>query len=78
VKKIVLGERICRWLFLFQECDFEVILKQGKLNVGPDHLSWVLTGECAGNLDDSLADSHFFSIQILDDHFVEIVKNLST
>jgi hypothetical protein len=38
VNKTVLGGRICRWLLLFQEFDFEVIVKPGKLNVGSDHL----------------------------------------
>jgi hypothetical protein len=69
VNKPVLGGRICRWLLLFQEYDFEVIVKPGKLNVGPDHLSWILTGEDAGNLDDSLPDAHLFSVQMVDDHF---------
>ena len=31
--------RICRWVLLFQEFEFEVIVRPGKLNVGPDHLS---------------------------------------
>ena len=31
--------RICRWLLLFQEFEFEVIVRLGKLNVDPDHLS---------------------------------------
>jgi hypothetical protein len=39
VNKPVLEGRICRWLFLFQEFSFEVIVKPGKLHVGPDHLS---------------------------------------
>jgi len=38
VNKPVLGGNICRWLLLLQECDFEVIVKLGRLNVGPDHL----------------------------------------
>ncbi len=29
VNKPVLGGRICRWLLLFQEYDFEIIVKQG-------------------------------------------------
>jgi hypothetical protein len=45
VNKPVLGGRICRWLLLFQEFDFEVIVKPGKLNAGPDHLSRVTNGE---------------------------------
>lgn len=39
VNKHVLGGKICRWLLLFQEYDFEVIMKSGRLNEGPDHLS---------------------------------------
>jgi hypothetical protein len=34
VNKPVLGGKICRWLLLFQEYDFEVIVKPGKLNSG--------------------------------------------
>jgi hypothetical protein len=45
VNKLVLGGRICRWLLLFQEFYFQVIVKLGKLNVGPDHLSRVTNGE---------------------------------
>jgi len=30
---------------LFQEYDFEVIVKTGRLNVGPDHLSRIEIGE---------------------------------
>jgi hypothetical protein len=45
VNKPMLGGRICRWLLLFQEFDFEVIVKLGKLNARPDHLSRVTNGE---------------------------------
>jgi hypothetical protein len=45
VKKLVLGGRICRWLLLFQECDFEIIVKPGKMNKGSDHLSRLEHGE---------------------------------
>jgi hypothetical protein len=38
VNNLVLGERICIWLLLFQEYDFEVMVKPGKLNVGPDQV----------------------------------------
>jgi hypothetical protein len=31
VNKTLLGGRICQWLLLFQEFDFEVIVKPGKL-----------------------------------------------
>jgi hypothetical protein len=42
VNKRVLGGGICRWLFLFQEYDFEFVVKRGKLNEGLDHLSHIL------------------------------------
>jgi hypothetical protein len=77
VNKSVLGGRICRWLLLFQEYDFEVIVKPRKLTIGPDHLLWILTGEDAGNLDDSLPNAHLFSVQMVNDHFAEIVQYLS-
>jgi hypothetical protein len=32
VNKTLLGGRICRWLLLFQEFDFEVVVKPGRLN----------------------------------------------
>jgi len=35
---------------LFQEYDFEVIVKPGKLNVGLDHLSQIEIGEEPTNL----------------------------
>lgn len=41
VNKLVLGEGgiICGWFLLFQEYDFEVVVKLGRLNVAPYHLS---------------------------------------
>jgi hypothetical protein len=78
VNKPVLGGRICRWLLLFQEFDFEVIVKLGKLNVGPDHLSRITNGEEPTNLEDNFPDAHLFSVQIVDDYFVEIIQYLST
>ena len=39
VNKLVLGGNICKWLLLFQEFDFEVVVKLARLNVRPDHLS---------------------------------------
>jgi hypothetical protein len=38
VNKPGLGGHICCWLLLFQEFDFEVMVKVGKHNVGSDHL----------------------------------------
>ena len=39
VNKPVLGGKICRWLLLFQEFDFEIVVKLGRLNAGPTHIS---------------------------------------
>jgi hypothetical protein len=56
VNKPVLGGIFCRWLLLFQEFDFEVIVKLGKLNVGLDHLSQVTNGEEPTSLEDNFLD----------------------
>ena len=39
VNNPVLGGKICRWLLLFQDFDFYIIVNLGRLNVGPDHFS---------------------------------------
>jgi hypothetical protein len=38
VNKLVLGGRICKWLLLFQEYDYEIIINLGRMNRGPNHL----------------------------------------
>ena len=38
VDKPMLGVKICRWLLLFQEFEFKIVLKLGRLNAGPNHL----------------------------------------
>jgi hypothetical protein len=68
VNKPVLGGRICRWLLLFQEYDFEIVVKPGRMNKGPDHLSRLEHGEQPTCLDDTL-----LAIRNIDDHFIEIV-----
>jgi hypothetical protein len=78
VNKPVLGGRICRWLLFFQEFDFEVIVKSGKLNAGPDHLSRVAIGEEPTNLEDNFLDAQLFSAQIIDEYFADIIQYLST
>jgi hypothetical protein len=45
VKKLVLGGRICIWLLPFQEYDFEIIVKPGRMNKGPDYQSRLEHGE---------------------------------
>ena len=78
VNNPVLGGRICRWLMLFQEYDFEIIVKIGRLNIGLDHLSKLESGEEPIDLDDSLPNVHLFSIQIVDDYFPDIIEFLVT
>jgi hypothetical protein len=73
VSKPVLGGRICRWLLLFQEFDFEVIVKPGKLNVGPVHLSRITNGEEPTNIEDNFLDAQLFSVQIVDEYFADII-----
>jgi hypothetical protein len=65
-------------VILFQEFDFEVIVKPGKLNAGPDHLSRVTNGEEPMNLEDNFLDAQLFLVQIVDDYFAEIIQYLST
>jgi hypothetical protein len=62
VNKPVLGGRIYRWLLLFQEFYFEVIVKPRKLNAGHDHLSRVTNGEEPTNLEDKFPDAQLFSV----------------
>jgi len=78
VNKPMLGRRICHWLLLFQEYDFEVIVKLGKMNAGPDHLSRLESGEEGGNLDHSLPDAQLFSIRMVDDHFWDVIQFSNT
>jgi hypothetical protein len=78
VNKPVLQETICRWLLLFQEYDFEIIVKPRRLNVGPDHLSRLELGEEPTSLLDSLLDAQLFLVQIVDDYFKDIIDFLTT
>ena len=78
VNKPVLGGRICRWLLLFQEYDYEIMVKTGRMNKGPDHLSRLEHGEEPTSLEDTLPDAQLLAIKKVDDHFIEIVQFLST
>ena len=55
--------RICRWLLLFQEYEFEVVVRPRKLNVSPNHLSQIDTGEEPTGVEDDLPDPHLFRIE---------------
>ena len=71
VNKPVLEGRICRWLLLFQEFTFEVIVKPRILNVGPDHLSRLENGENGGSLDDQLPDADIFRVEAIYRSFLQ-------
>jgi hypothetical protein len=77
VNKPMLGGRICRWLLLFQEYDFEIVIKPRRVNKGPDHVSRLEHGEEPTSLEDTLPDAKFLVIKKVDDHFAEIVQFLS-
>jgi hypothetical protein len=47
------------------------------LNAGPNHLWRILSGEDAGNLDDSLPNVHLFAVQMVEDYFIDIVQLLN-
>ena len=44
---------------MFQEFDFEIVVKSRRLNVGLDHLSHVENGEEPTNIDDGLQMHNF-------------------
>ena len=81
VKNIVLGGEIYIWLILFQEFDFEVIVKPSRLNVGPDHLSRIESGEKPTSLEDNLPNVKIFAVTMMDNQDLElnaIIHFLST
>ena len=60
VNNPVLVGKTCHWILLFHEFDFEIIVKPGRLNVGPDHLSPIETGEDPTNIDDGFSNVQLF------------------
>jgi hypothetical protein len=78
VNKPMLGGRICIWLLLFEEYDFEIVVNPGRMNKGPDHLSRLEHGDEPTSLEDTLPDAQLLAIKKFDDHFAKIVQFLST
>jgi hypothetical protein len=76
VNKPMLGGRIWRWILLFQEFDFEVVVNLGRLNVGPNHLSGINNGEEPSNLEDKFPDAQLYLVHIVDECFVDIIDFL--
>ena len=77
VNKPVLGGNICRWILLFQEFDFEVVLKPGRLNVRPDHLLRIKSGKEPKKLEDNFLDAKLFAINVYDNQYQDIIHLLS-
>jgi hypothetical protein len=73
----VLGGRVYRWLLLFQESDFEMIVKPGRLNVGPDHLLRITNGKEHKKLEDNFPNAQLFSVQVTNEYFAEIIEYFS-
>lgn len=69
---------ICRWLLLFQEYDYEIIVNPSRLNVGTDDLSCIDNGEEPTSLEDGLLDAQIFSINVVDEHFADIIQLITT
>ena len=78
VNNPMLGGKICRWLLLFQEFDFEIVVKLGRLNSDLDHLYCIENREEATNIDDGLPDAQSFHFDIADDHYAPIIQFLAT
>jgi hypothetical protein len=78
VNKPVLEGRICRWLLLFQEFSFELIIKPGRCNIGPDHLSILESGENGGAVDNHLPDVDLFQVEAIPEYLEDIAVFLST
>jgi hypothetical protein len=57
VNELVLGGRICIWIMLFEEYDFEIVVKPGRMNKGPGHLSRLEHGEEPTSVEDTLPDA---------------------
>jgi hypothetical protein len=74
VNKPVLGGRICIWILMFQEYYFEIIVKPGRMNKGPDHLSRLEHGKEPTSLENTLPDAKLVAIRKIDDYFADIVQ----
>ena len=58
---------------MFQGYDFEIVVKPGRMNKGPDHLSRLEHGEEPTSMEDTLPDAQLLAIRKIDDHFTDIV-----
>ena len=63
-------------MLLFQEFEFEVIVRPRKLNAGPNHLSRIDTREEPIGVEDDLPNAHLFRIEVVPTKFEEIAQFL--
>ena len=68
--------RICRWLLLFQEFEFDVVVRPGRENVGPNHLSRLEIGEEEIRIEDELPDAHLFRVEAIPQELADIAQLL--
>jgi hypothetical protein len=54
------------------------VVKPGRMNKGPDHLSRLENGEEPTSMEDTLPNAQLLAIKKVDDNFTEIVNFLST
>ena len=54
---------IFRWFLLFQEFEFEFIIRLGKLNVGLKHLSRIDKAKEPTGIEDYIPDAHLLWIE---------------
>ena len=53
-------------------------MKSGHLNVGPDHLSRIETGEEPTNIEDGFPYAQLFGVEMVVDYYEQIIKFLAT
>ena len=78
VNKPMLWGNIFCWLLIFQEFDFEIIVKLGHLDDGPNHLSQIETCEEPTNIEDGLPDGQFLRVDMVDYYYDQIIQFLAT
>ena len=69
--------KIWRWLLLFQEFDFDILLHSNKKHVLVDHLSRIESHEVATNIDDKLLDEILFKVDATARCYTDIIQLLS-
>lgn len=76
-KPVLVGGAIYRSFLLFQEYDFEVIVKPGRLNAGPNHLSQIENGEEPTKIGEGFPDAQLFVVKVAYKNCIDIIQFLS-